>query len=917
MKRIFSRALRRATACARSTTTRRSCSPPCARWRPRGRGDPRVVLLTPGTLQLRLLRALRSWPARWGSRSSRRAISSCHDDRVFMRTTRGLQRGRRHLPPRRRRLPRPARPSARDSMLGVPGLLNAYRAGNVTLANAIGTGVADDKAIYAVRAGDDPLLPRRGADPRSNVPTYLGCRRATTARYMLEHLDELVVKAVDQSRRLRDADRPALDRGASATSSARRIQAEPRNYIAQPTIALSRHPTFVDGELRGLPRRPAPVRASRGADRDPHRARRPHAHRAPARLARRQLVAGRRQQGHLGARRTADARMLSRVAESLYWTARYVERAEDVDAPASTSTSTRSSTRRSRIAAQAWRQIVAAARRRRALPRSTSTSATASQRERLGALARRQPERRRRLHHARARERALGARADLGRDVGGDQQAVPARARREPPRRLRASSHAFFEQLRNGAHLFQGAADATMTHGEPYEFIRLGLHLERAATTVRDASRRATRSRSRARRGRPGASPAADRLLESCSAFEAYVRSATATPFEPRRDRRRADPLAPTSARGAATASQQPRRRLDGSRSDQGRRTGSLGRLVRRARRTARSTTYRGESVTQTLRRAARRGSTRPASAIDEAYFSSRARPAPARSRRRSAAAAMWLTRRAHDPLRVRRARSTRRTRELRLQARSPVTVSAARRSRSRRSRAACRRSPSTATASATRSTTSTCSSRITTLVVTARSEVWTPERVRRRRGGAVAARPLGSASRDTRYVPLDGAIGGARGRRSTRRRDDSQTAHALMTPVRGRMTLRDAARPNVQTLADEALAAQARASARTSPTCMIGVCRAAAASRRATSAATSTTRARSGSGDAASHAWVDVFDAERGWVSLDPTHDREQTEALRPRRRRPRLRRRPADAGRLQGKATEDARGRRADPRV
>ena len=67
---------------------------------------------------------------------------------------------------------------------------------------------------------------------------------------MLENLDQLVVKAVDRVRRLRDADRPGLDGRASATSSAA-DRAEPRNYIAQPTIALSRHPTFVDGELRG------------------------------------------------------------------------------------------------------------------------------------------------------------------------------------------------------------------------------------------------------------------------------------------------------------------------------------------------------------------------------------------------------------------------------------------------------------------------------------------------------------------------------------------------------------------------------------------------------------------------------------------------------------------------------------------
>ena len=119
-----------------------------------------------------------------------------HRNRVFMRTTRGLQRVdviyRRidddFLDPLAFR---------QDSLLGVPGLLNAYRAGNVTLANAIGTGVADDKAIYPyvpemIRfyLGEEPIL--------DNVPTYHATDPDDLA-YVLDHLDELVVKAVDES----------------------------------------------------------------------------------------------------------------------------------------------------------------------------------------------------------------------------------------------------------------------------------------------------------------------------------------------------------------------------------------------------------------------------------------------------------------------------------------------------------------------------------------------------------------------------------------------------------------------------------------------------------------------------------------------------------------------------------------------
>ena len=85
-----------------------------------------------------------------------------------------------------------------DSQLGVAGLFNAYRAGNVALANAIGTGVADDKAIYAYVPAIIKLLPGRGADPaeRRDLPA---AEPVAIARYVLEHLDELVVKAVGES----------------------------------------------------------------------------------------------------------------------------------------------------------------------------------------------------------------------------------------------------------------------------------------------------------------------------------------------------------------------------------------------------------------------------------------------------------------------------------------------------------------------------------------------------------------------------------------------------------------------------------------------------------------------------------------------------------------------------------------------
>ena len=170
-----------------------------------------------------------------------------HRNRVFMRTTNGLQR----VDVIYRRIdddfldPLTFRP---DSLLGVPGLLDAYRAGNVTLANAVGTGVADDKAIYPfvpeiIRyyLGEEPILP--------NVETYIGAN-PDDLELILDRIDELVVKAVDQSGGY------GMLIGPAATPQEReefrlRVSEAPREYIAQPTIALSRHPTFVGGGLHG------------------------------------------------------------------------------------------------------------------------------------------------------------------------------------------------------------------------------------------------------------------------------------------------------------------------------------------------------------------------------------------------------------------------------------------------------------------------------------------------------------------------------------------------------------------------------------------------------------------------------------------------------------------------------------------
>ena len=149
-----------------------------------------------------------------------------------------------------------------DSVLGVPGLMRAWRAGNVAIANAPGSGVADDKAVYAyvpsmIRyyLGEEPVL--------NNVPTYL-CRDPEERRYVLEHLSELVVKPVNESGGYGIMVGPHCDERRHQ-EMAREIERNPRNYIAQPTLKLSTAPTVCDGGVapRHLDLRPFILQGAR------------------------------------------------------------------------------------------------------------------------------------------------------------------------------------------------------------------------------------------------------------------------------------------------------------------------------------------------------------------------------------------------------------------------------------------------------------------------------------------------------------------------------------------------------------------------------------------------------------------------------------------------------------------------------
>ncbi len=170
------------------------------------------------------------------------------NDRVYMKTTHGLQQ----VDVIYRRVddafldPEVFRP---DSALGVPGLMRAYRAGNVALANGVGTGVVDDKAVYSFvptmieyYLSETPILP--------SVPTYL-CVNDEQRQFVLDNLANLVVKSVDESGGY------GMLIGSASTQTQReefrkRIIAEPRKYIAQPIMPLSQHPCIVPSSTGGL-----------------------------------------------------------------------------------------------------------------------------------------------------------------------------------------------------------------------------------------------------------------------------------------------------------------------------------------------------------------------------------------------------------------------------------------------------------------------------------------------------------------------------------------------------------------------------------------------------------------------------------------------------------------------------------------
>ncbi len=211
---------------------------------PAAANDPTVVVLTPGMYNSAYFEHA-FLAQQMGVELVEGQDLFVEDSFVFMRTTLGPKR----VDVIYRRVdddfldPAVFRP---DSTLGTAGLLSAYRAGNVTLSNAIGTGVADDKSIYPYvpkmiefYLGEKPIL--------ANVPTYL-CRDADDLKYVLAHLGELVVKEVHGAGGYGMLVGPAASQSEIADFR-KALVANPNNYIAQPTLSLSTCPTFVDSGI--------------------------------------------------------------------------------------------------------------------------------------------------------------------------------------------------------------------------------------------------------------------------------------------------------------------------------------------------------------------------------------------------------------------------------------------------------------------------------------------------------------------------------------------------------------------------------------------------------------------------------------------------------------------------------------------
>ena len=439
------------------------------------RSNPQVVVMTPGVYNSAYYE--HAYLARlMGTPLVEGRDLVVHDNMVYMRTTQGLRR----VDVIYRRVdddfidPLTFR---RDSALGVAGLFNAYRAGSVVIANAPGTGVADDKAVYAYvpdiiqyYLDQDPILP--------NVETYL-CRDPASLQHVLVNLDKLVVKAVGASGGYGMLIGPHAT-AAQRADFAEKLKADPSNYIAQPTLKLSTAPCLIDGQIepRHVDLRPFILSGAKTVVT-------PGALTRVA-LTRGSLVVNSSQGG--GSKDTwvlaegeVAGMMLARVADSLYWIGRYIERAEHFCRLSEVMLSsvvdqTDSARQAAHIVLSAMGEDEADADAALRHPMNAVRNITLD-REEPGSILNS-------LSHA--RENARQVRDQITTETWERLNMLYLRI--ISPQAEMAFSHnpgGYLQEIICDLHLFKGAADSTMSHGEGWRFLQLGVHLERAQLIAR------------------------------------------------------------------------------------------------------------------------------------------------------------------------------------------------------------------------------------------------------------------------------------------------------------------------------------------------------------------------------------------------------------------------------------------------
>ncbi len=384
------------------------------------------------------------------------------DDHVMLRTTGGFQKVdviyRRidddFLDPKAFR---------KDSLLGVPGIMECYRNGKVTLANAPGTGIADDKAVYAYvpqiikyYLGEDAIIP--------NVPTY-ACWDKKQCDYVLKNLKSLVVKAVNLSGGYGMLIGPQST-AAQRKEFAGRIKKNPRDYIAQPTLSLSRSPTITRDGIEG-----------RHVDFRPYILYGKSIFVLPGGLTRVALIKGslvvNSSQGG-GSKDTwvlEDAQMLSRAASSIYWMSRYLERAENVARFVSVNVHLMLDTGLPPDSAQ-WKPLVTtsgddadfAKRYKEHNEKNVLHFLTFDEKNPNSILS----------CICSARENARTVREVISSEMWEQINALYHYVQKHSRKRRIDNLQEFYVHIRTNSHLFAGLSENTMSHGEGWHFARMG-----------------------------------------------------------------------------------------------------------------------------------------------------------------------------------------------------------------------------------------------------------------------------------------------------------------------------------------------------------------------------------------------------------------------------------------------------------